>query len=239
VPTATRDDTRELAVRRANAGVERVEVLPGNVGLLALTHFFRLSEARATLAAAMAVLAHADALVLDLRENGGGSPDTVAFLASYLFDRPALPLFDIQDRGGETTPFATASPVPEGADARRPVFVLTSARTFSAGEGAAFLLQARARAVVIGEATPGAANPGRPYPVGRFEVTIPNGRVRVAPRGDNWEGTGVVPDVPVAADAALPMAQERALRILIERAPAGAWQQSLRAALDRLGPAPR
>ena len=100
-------------------------------------------------------------------------------------------------------------------DGRRPVYVLTSARTFSAGEGFAFLLQERGRAEVIGERTPGAANPGRPYPVNAlFEVTVPNGKVVSAVRRGNWEGIGVVPDIEVPAAEALRIAHARALERL-------------------------
>jgi C-terminal processing protease CtpA/Prc len=96
-------------------------------------------------------------------------------------------------------------------DGRRPIYVLTSAKTFSAGEGLAFLLQERRRAEVVGEVTAGAANPGRPYGVNdRFTVTVPNGRVRSAVHGGNWEGTGVTPDVKTGAAAALAVAHARA-----------------------------
>jgi CubicO group peptidase (beta-lactamase class C family) len=89
--------------------------------------------------------------------------------------------------------------------------VLTSARTFSAGEGFAFLLQERRRAEVIGERTAGAANPGAPHRVqASFEVTVPTSRVRSAVSGRNWEGTGVTPDVPVAESEALTVALARA-----------------------------
>ena len=99
-------------------------------------------------------------------------------------------------RDGDPVAYTTPSPGVLGRDEQRLVFVLTAKTTFSAGEGFAFLLQERARAVVIGERTAGAANPGRSYPVNeRFEVTVPNGRVRGAVSGGNWEGSGVTPDV--------------------------------------------
>jgi C-terminal processing protease CtpA/Prc len=206
------DRSRALVVRRANGGVRRVEILDGNVGYLDLSSFFRPEEARNVIAAAMRLLARADALILDMRANSGGSPGTVALLVSYLFDEPAMPLFDIVHRPPDGADRYTTEPalMPEH-DGARPVYVLTSARTFSAAEGLAFLLQERRRAEIVGEVTAGAANPGRPYGVNdRFTVTVPNGRVRSAVGGANWEGTGVTPDVKAAAADALSIAHARA-----------------------------
>ena len=188
-----------------------MEILPGNVGYLNLTSFWRLEEAREPIGDAMSLLQRADALILDLRENGGGSPETVAFLMGFLFDEGGLPMFDIVSRLGNVVSYATPASAPAQRHPRRPTCVLTSSRTFSAGEGFAFLLQERGRAEVVGERTAGAANPGRPYRVNElFEVTVPNGKVRSAVGGGNWEGRGVTPDIEVAAADALRVAHARA-----------------------------
>lgn len=113
--------------------------------------------------------------------------------------------------------------------------MLTSARTFSAGEGFAYVLQDRGRAAVVGERTAGAANPGRGYVVNvRFSVTVPNGRVRAAVGGGNWEGSGVTPDVSVTAADALRVAQVAALRQLLKQTPAGEWRDLLERRLKSL-----
>jgi retinol-binding protein 3 len=234
-PRTDRDDSREAAVRRTNAGVQRVEVLAGNVGYLNLTTFFRPDEARQALAAAMQVLQRADALILDMRDNVGGSPETAALLASYFFEEPGLPLFDIADRSGTRRGYATQVPAPLERNATRPTYVLTAARTFSAGEGLAYILQDRGRAEIVGELTAGAANPGRSYPINaRFSVVVPNGRVIAAVSGGNWEGAGVVPEVPAPAADALRVAHARALRALIARTPAGPWRETLARDLAQL-----
>jgi hypothetical protein len=229
-PTAIQsDEARALGAQRANYGVRRVEILPGNVGYLDLSTFYRPEEAREAIAAAMKLLSHADALILDMRRNGGGSPGTVALLMSYFLDEPGVGLFEIAHREPEAADlYATESmPLPE-RDSRRPVHILTSARTFSAGEGLAYLLQERHRAEVVGETTAGAANPGKSYPVNdRFSVTVPNGRVRSAIGGGNWEATGVVPDVTTTAAEALEVAYARALRTLIARQTPGPWRDAL------------
>lgn len=224
------DEARALTVRRSNAGVRRVEILPGNVGYFELTNFFRPEEAGDAIATAMQTVAHADALILDMRANGGGSPYTVALLASYLLE-PGVPIWDIVHRPPES-PDHYATVTVASHDVRRPVYVLTSAKTFSGGEGLAFILQERHRAEVVGEVTAGAANAGRPYRVNaRFSVTVPNGQVKSAVGGGNWEGPGVTPDVKTPAADALKVAHARALRGLIDRELPGMWRDTLERAL--------
>jgi retinol-binding protein 3 len=222
------DESRETVGRRANFGLQRVEVLSGNVAYLKLNSFYRPNEAREVISAAMRTIRNADALILDLRDNGGGSPDTVAFFASYFFSKQQLPLFKIVPRSGEKRVYETEfAELPE-CNEGRPMYVLTSARTFSAGEGMAFLLQERRRAEVVGETTAGAANPGRSYRVNEhFDVTVPNGRIHTVLDGKNWEGDGVIPDVKVTADDALRTAHVRALSHLLKQTNDENWRDTL------------
>jgi hypothetical protein len=211
--SAASDETREARARRENFGVRQVAILDGNVGYLNLTSFYRATEAGDAVQSAMRLLGYARALIIDMRENGGGSPETVALLAGYLFDAPGKPLFQIVARNGERQLYATPLPGLDMRNGTRPVYVLTSARTFSAGEGFAFILQEQHRAIVVGERTAGAANPGRAYDAGPdFQVIVPNGQVRVEGSGRNWEGSGVTPDIAAPAADALTRAQELARR---------------------------
>lgn len=186
----------------SGATVARVEIAP----LL-----FPPTMAGDAVAGAMQVAAGADALVLDLRRTVGGDPAMTAFLCSYLFDEPTH-LIDIYQRVGDrTTQSWTQSYVPgRRFGGTRPVFVLTSRTTFSGGEELAFDLQRRGRATVIGERTGGGAHPRvghRLHP--HLELTIPTGRALDPVAGDNWEGTGVHPDVETPADGALEAALMR------------------------------
>ena len=222
------DKSRETVGKRSNFGLQRVEILSGNVGYLKITFFYRPAESRDVISAAMRTIRHADALVLDLRDNGGGSPDTVALFASYFFNKQQLPLFRIVPRSGENRAYETESADLPERNEERPIYVLVSQRTFSAGEGVAFLLQERRRAEIIGETTAGAANPGRPYRVNeQFDVTVPNGRVQTSVTGNNWEGDGVIPDVKVSADEALRTAHVRALRHLLKQTSDPVWRETL------------
>lgn len=235
--TVAGDDTlREVSARRSNFGVQRIEILPGNVGYLKLTAFYRPNEAREVIAAAMATLRHTDALILDLRENGGGSSGTLALLASYFYETQGLPLFEVVPRPpGKAASFRTEAAALPDRNEQRPTYVLVSGNTWSGGEGLAFLLQDRHRAEVVGETTPGAGNQARTHVLNaRFEVTIPNGSVRTAIRKQSWEGTGVVPDFPVASSNALRFAHVRALQKLLKTLPKGTWRDALEKQLGLL-----
>jgi hypothetical protein len=227
------DESREIIGRRANFGVQRAELLPGNIGYLNLTSLYRSDEAREAITAAFRLLQNSDAIILDLRNNSGGSPDTAVLVLSYFFEKEGLPLLEIVSRSGSIRSYATDSSPLTNRYGKCPVFVLTSERTFSAGEGLAFVLQERVRARIIGETTAGAANPGRPYPAtAAVEVTVPNGKVRTAVTGRNWEGGGVVPDIRVAAKDALRHAHIQALGELHSKAPEGSWKLMLKQELD-------
>lgn len=199
------------------AGFRRTEILDGKIGILDLAFFLRPAEHQEALAAAMKTLQPARALILDMRANGGGSPDTVAMLVSYLLDTPSLPLFDIVHRDGTRNAYTTLAVPPAERDARRPVYVLTSSKTFSAGEGLAFLVQELKRGLVVGEVTAGAANPGRAYRIDEtFEIVVPNGQVLTSVGRRSWEGAGVTPDIRVPASDALATAQKLASELLIQ-----------------------
>ena len=216
-------------------GFRRVDILAGNVGILDLAFFLRPAEHRDALASAMKTLKPADALILDLRANGGGSPDTAALLIGYLLDTPDMPLFEIRHRDGRVDRYSTPPTRPAEADGTRRVYVLTSNRTFSAGEGVPFLLRELRRATMIGETTAGAANPGRSYPIDDvFEIAVSNGQVVSARGRTNWEGAGVTPDVTVAAEGALPVAHLRAVDDLLAVTPVGPKRDRLQRARTEL-----
>jgi C-terminal processing protease CtpA/Prc len=99
--------SRDARGRQENFGVQRVEILPSNVGYLNLTAYYRPEEARNALSAAMGMLQHADAIILDMRSHTGGSPETFALLASYFVETPEIHLFSIVGRSGESRRYAT------------------------------------------------------------------------------------------------------------------------------------
>ncbi|WP_084700444.1 S41 family peptidase [Streptacidiphilus anmyonensis] len=200
-------------------GVPRVELLDGGVALLEIAPaMFPLDWAAEPLAAALTLVSRARALVLDLRRNTGGDPDTVAFVCGYLLDGRTH-LNTMLSRQGELAEQSWTPPHVPGArfGASKPVYVLTSGRTFSGGEELAYDLQQLGRAQVVGETTGGGAHPREGWTVHpHLEVAVPVARAVNPVSGTNWEGTGVQPDVPCPAEAALDRALELAWARLAE-----------------------
>jgi len=195
-----------------NFGVEKVERLEGNVGLIDLRVFAPIDMAAETVNAAMKVVAHTDALIIDLRNNGGGIGDMANLVASHLFDGGRLPLTGTYERASDTlTQRYTQAYLPGarfGQD--KPVYVLISKKTFSAAEALAYDLQALQRAVIIGEASGGGAHPFEYLPIHPHFVLWSVTAESVNPiTGGNWQGVGVQPDIEVLSERALEEALER------------------------------
>jgi retinol-binding protein 3 len=199
-------------MERDNCGFEKVEILPNNIGYLKFNAFMDASFCGSTVVAAMGFVAHTDALILDLRENGGGQPAMVTMIASYLFDKPTH-LIDIYNRKEDSTVQNwTLSYLPGARLTKEPVFVLTAQRTFSGAEEFAFDLKNQKRATIVGETTGGGAHPVSGHPVGDyFMLAVPFAKSLDPVTKTNWEGTGVEPDVKVPAADALDTAEKLAL----------------------------
>jgi hypothetical protein len=192
---------------RSEAGIARADRLPGNVGYIEVVALPGLDTFKPPVDKAMAALADTRALIVDLRRNGGGTPQAEVYLTSFLLD-PAkpVPVNRFVWRNPNTETFRTeeflSSPTPYWYR-DKPVYVLTSARTFSGGEAVAYDMQALKLATIVGETTGGGANPGGTAPLTQdFAMFVPGGRGENPTTGTNWEGVGVKPDVAVpAADA--------------------------------------
>ena len=208
-PSRPHPDPQLLASR--NCGFEKAEHYSPNIGYLKLNWFDEPEYCAATAMAAMNFLANSEALIVDLRENHGGAPQMAALLSSYLFDEPTH-LDDLYDRGQNTTEQLWTFPyLPGKKFTGKPIFVLTSARTFSAGEQFSYDLKALKRATLIGETTGGGAHTMGPHRIDdHFVIRVPFGRFINPVTKTDWEGTGVEPDVKVAAEQALDVAQKLA-----------------------------
>lgn len=208
------------SMERRNYGFQKVERLRGNVGYLDLRGFFEASEGGATAVAAMNFLAHVDALIIDLRQNGGGSPSMIQLLSSYFFEEPVhLNSFYIR-QGDQTEQYWTSAFVAGPRMTDVALYVLTSSRTFSAAEEFTYNLKNLKRATIIGETTGGGAHPVEYtyFEDLKFGLTIPYGRAINPITGTNWEGTGVTPHMEVRRAKAFDRAYEEALGALLAKA---------------------
>ena len=216
-PEASGDEAQLVAelreqIRLENHGVRRVERLEGNVGLIELTIIPEVATGGPALTAAMQLVQHTDALILDLRATRGGSPEGVVFLASFLFPDGDARLSDfVEGPRGPVRQYWTCAYLPGPRYLDRPVYVLTSATTFSGGEALAYDLQALGRATVVGETTRGGAHPSEVVLLTtQIELRLPVARALNPITGGNWEGVGVQPDIPAPATEALEVALEAA-----------------------------
>ncbi len=148
-------------MKRINYAFNKVERLEGNIGYIELTNFFEPEAGAETVAAAFNFIANTDALIIDLRRNGGGDPAMVQLICSYLFGDKPVHLNDLYWReGNRTEEFWTKPTVAGRKFLDKDVYVLTSARTFSGAEEFSYNLKNLKRATIIGETTGGGANPG-------------------------------------------------------------------------------
>lgn len=197
-----------------NHGFEKIERLDGNVGYLDLRVFAPTAMAGDVAAAAMTLLAQSNALIVDLRNNGGGYGEMAHLIMGYLLDR-SREVSGIYHRPKDKHTRATTPAWVPGRrfGGEKPVYVLISSKTFSAAEAFAYDLQALGRAVIVGEPSGGGAHPFEYRRVhAHFVLSLAEARSINPITGGNWQGTGVIPDVRVAADKALAKALELANR---------------------------
>jgi C-terminal processing protease CtpA/Prc len=183
----------------------------------------------------MNFLANTDALIVDVRDNGGGDPTYVAAVCSYFM--PVNTLINKfywrpQNRWDE---FRTSKVTGRYYGTQKPIYVLTSDGTFSGAEEFAYDVQTQRRGEIVGDTTGGGAHPGGMREVSDgFGVWVPAGRAVNPVTGKDWEGTGVIPDVPVSAEAALRTAHVRALRKILASERDPKRQETLRQVIEQV-----
>lgn len=217
-PTAEQEKQMREEMRLRNAGFVKLERMPGNIGYLRLDGFMNPELGKAPLQAAMTFLQHTDALIIDLRYNGGGTPLMIRDLCSYFFDETPVHLNSMYFRqGNRREEFWTNKEVPGPRYLNKDVYLLTSAFTFSGAEECAYNFQTQKRGTIVGETTGGGAHPGGNVPIAdHYTVFIPTGRAINPVTGTNWEGVGVKPDVATSSEQALDSAHKLAIKKLLE-----------------------
>jgi hypothetical protein len=198
-------------MEQINCGFDKVEILDGNIGYLKFNMFADPDVCGATAVAAMNFLGNVDAIIFDLRENGGGDPKMIALISTYLFSEPTH-LNDLWERKTDTTEqYWTLPYVPGKRLDGKPAYVLTSKETFSGAEEFSYSLKNLKRATIVGETTGGGAHPVSGHRIDdHFMIGVPFARAINPVSKTNWEGTGVEPDVKVPAADALATAQKLA-----------------------------
>jgi hypothetical protein len=213
----------ERQARTGNHGVTELRVLPGNIRYMAYDGFMWIGpESAAALDNAMRFLGGGDAVIIDIRRNGGGSPLAVQYLASH-FLPAGRPLVTFH-MNGEPQPdkLSTLADLPAGRLVGKPLYVLTSGGSASAAEEFAGHVGGYKFGELVGEKTAGAAFRNELLPIGgRFVLSVSVGRPVLASTGKDWEAVGIAPTIPTAVPAALDAAQAHALRRIAANASGG------------------
>jgi pimeloyl-ACP methyl ester carboxylesterase len=202
-----------------NFGLNKVEILDGNIGYLPVYNFTTFTErARPSFVSALRFLSQTRALIIDMRYNGGGSPEMVSQLGSYFFS-VRTPFTTIENRVRDSTFVYWADPVKaDGLYLSMPVYILTSHSTFSAAEDFSYSMQQAKRALIVGDTTGGGAHPARPFQLGQgFLINLPFAQSINPYSKTNWESIGVLPDIPTQSTSALEKAQELILTTAMEQ----------------------
>ncbi len=193
-----------------NYAFTKVEILPGNIGYFTFNVFVDdIQSAKPTITSALKFLSNTSAIIIDLRDNYGGSPAMVSQIESYFFDVKTH-MNDLINRSAKDTTFFYADPAKaDSLNLLMPLYILTSHNTFSGGEDFSYGMQKAKRAVIVGETTGGGAHPQMPFSVGQgFVISIPYARSINPVTKTDWEGTGVIPDVEAKAAIASLIAQQ-------------------------------
>lgn len=204
----------EGLVRKANHGVTELRLLPGNVRVMKYDGFHWIGpDSAAALDDALRFLAGGDAVILDLRGNGGGDPRAVQHIISR-FLAAGTPLVTFHMNGSPEPDSLSALESP--ADQRmvgKPLYVLTSGGTASAAEEFTGHVAGYRLGQIVGANTAGAAYRNDILAVeDRFILSVSVGRPVLASTGSDWEGVGHAPTLPADVPAALDVAHAAALK---------------------------
>ena len=193
---------------REHLDLTNVETLLGNIGYFNINMFSPLYDSKDRLEGIMESIRNTDALIIDLRKCRGGSADSANYLLSYFFDSEApLTLLETYFRPQNHTFQCQTMKTP--LKYTRPVYVLTSGFTGSCGEHFAFALKIHKRATLVGTNTAGMAHPVAIIGLDTgILFKVPIGRTYDPKTNEDWEGTGIAPDIICSDDNALTEAQK-------------------------------
>ncbi len=195
---------REEIMRYENYGFVKADILPLNIGYVKFNDFWELKKTKNTIDAAMSFIANSDVIIIDLRDNGGGDPETVAYICSYFISEEGTVVNTLKERKNSKFIEWRVTKVSGKKMVTQPVYILTSNYTFSAAEEFAYDLQSLKRATIVGEATGGGAHPVNGYDLSNnFIARIPYAKAVNPYTKTNWEGIGVKPDIESTSQNAI------------------------------------
>ena len=223
-PNAGADDAPPSAeeirqVERGNHGIIQLKLLPGNIRYLESDGFAWAGEStERAYDDAIRFLAGGDAIIIDMRKNGGGSPDAVRYLTSH-FTKPNTPLMTFYMGSSGVDRSISLPSLRAPSLAGKPLYVLTGGMSASAAEEFVGHVAGYKLGELVGERTAGAGFRNQFFPLpGGMVISSSVGRAVLASTGKDWESVGFTPTVETKLDQALDVATARALRKVAETA---------------------
>lgn len=214
-----RDKMMAMKMAEINYGFTEVKVLKGNIGYLNLRMFTNIEQGKEAATAAMNFLYNTNAIIIDLRENGGGVPSMMQLLSSYFTDAKPVLLSNFYERKTDSkTQLFTFETVDGKRMTNKPLYLLTSKNTFSAAEAFAYTLKHLDKAIVVGEITKGGANRTKTMNLNDdFSISLPYIQAIHPVTKTNWEGKGVQPNIETNNNEAFVIAYIDAINKTVTR----------------------
>jgi retinol-binding protein 3 len=220
--------------KKGNFGFKKVEILDGNIGYLEIKYCSDTDILEEALNGAMKFLSNSDAIIIDMRDNGGGEMSSL--LQSYFLPAKKILLGSANCRDASQNKQSWSMPdIPGKHLLDIELYILTNSKTFSAAEGFTYTMQKLKRAVVVGETTKGGAHP--------IDVFIVKGDILTQIAicescnpitKSNWEGTGVKPDIEAKSEDALHVAQVTALEHILKKTTDPEYKDEIKLLLTKL-----
>ncbi len=189
--------------RNSNYGISKVEILPENIGYLKINEFsFNDQEGTKAISSAVGMMQNTDALIIDVRDNPGGSARMISFLISHFFEGDPVHLTHIKQRYTNSSfDIYTERNIPGKKLPDLPIYVLVNENTGSAAEAFSYWLKNLERAKIIGTNTAGAGNMVSSRRIDNmFTLYVSTGEEVNPITKSNFEGVGVEPNVIISND---------------------------------------
>ena len=205
--------------QKENFGFEKVKILEGNIGYIKFNFFHFLDWVKPTIDASMSFVSNTDALIIDLRENGGGYRSD-SYIGSYFFDQEPIIWNTSYDRSkGETESRYTYAEIDGDRYLNKPIYILVGEQSFSRAEGFAYCMKHFNKAIIVGQTTPGAAHGINFLEMkDSFFIQVPVEHNMHPITKTDWEGVGVIPNITSSKEETLKVAHLTALNELINKA---------------------
>ncbi len=208
-----------MKMEEFNYGFTEIKILKGNIGYLKLRLFADTKYAKDAATAAMNFLSNTNAIIIDLRNNRGGVPSMMQLLSSYFFNETPVLLSDFYERKiDKKTQLYTIANVDGKRSVNKPIYILTSKRTFSAAEAFTYTLKHLNKAIVVGEVTKGGANRTKRINLNdQFTISVPYIKSIHPITKSNWEGKGIQPNIETTEKRAFVKAYIAAIHKTVKR----------------------